>query len=791
MKKRMLCLILAVCLLACLLPADVRAASSMKASDDVISIIKQFEGFSGTPYVDTDGLYTIGYGTRCPEELVAQYNETPMTEEEADAELRKTMAGYEKDVNAFMDKYGLSYEQRQFDAVISFVFNVGSGWLRKGETLVNALTSGASGNELIYAFTIYSMSGGSRSVGHIRRRLSEACIYLEGVYSRPAPDRYCYTLFDAQGGTISAMGGTYNVQGYNGELTAKVIPIASREGYVFGGWYTKTSGGSRVEVLDMSTKGKTLYAHWEKAGDTPSVDPAPTEPAPTVPAEPEGDAVDPVKVKVTGSQINVRKGPGLSYATVGTMNRGTQVTVDRVHRADGYTWGKCNKGWIALENTSYFNVEKPTEPKPTEPAPTEPKPTEPKPTEPKPTEPKPTEPPKPELTVPEGTVTDPVEVTVTGVWVNLRKGPGLGFDVIGTTTRGKKFTVSATYEADGYLWGKYDKGWLCLDHTDFEEVTKVPEEPEVPELPEEPTMPGPGESLYATVKDTPSLNVRKVPQGAVVSVLHKGDRVQILEQKIVDGVLWGRFERGWISMRTYVTLETVAEVLQEAPTEPTVPEEVPTEPEVPVRIWATVVGTSTVAVRDRIDGTVVGKLAPGSRVEILERTEDWGRCAQGWIRLHVGVKLEQEPSAQEQEAPVLASVVRTYAATREEVTVYDAPDGEEIMVLPADGRTELLEYRMVRGVLWARCDGGWIGLREGVDLETVVETTVPEDPLATFRPVVVQAACLNVRGGPGNERDVVCRLDTGDVVAVRELMPKGTAIWARTDLGWINMDNIS
>ena len=194
-------------------------------------------------------------------------------------------------------------------------------------------------------------------------------------------------------------------------------------------------------------------------------------------------------------------------------------------------------------------------------------------------------------------------------------------------------------------------------------------------------MPGPGESLYATVKDTPSLNVRKVPQGAVVSVLHKGDRVQILEQKIVDGVLWGRFERGWISMRTYVTLETVADVLQEAPTEPTVPEEVPAEPEVPVKIWATVVGTSTVAVRDRIDGTVVGRLAPGSRVEILERTEDWGRCAQGWIRLHVGVKLEQEPSAQEQEAPVLASVVRTYAATREEVTVYDAPDGEEIRVL--------------------------------------------------------------------------------------------------------------
>lgn len=796
MKRRSLCLFLAICVLmgTFLLPPDVRAASSMTASDDVISIIKQFEGFSGTPYVDTDGKYTIGYGTRCPEELVSQYNETPMTEEEAEAELRKTVAGYEKDVNAFIDKYGLSYEQRQFDAVISFVFNVGSGWLRKGETLIDALTSGATGNELIYAFTIYSMSGGSRSVGHIRRRLAEACIYLEGVYSRPAPDRYCYTLFDAQGGTISAMGGTYNVQGYNGELTAKVAPTASKAGYVFGGWYTRSSGGTRVEVLDMSTKGKTLYAHWETAGEGPSEGPAPTEPVPTEPVVPEGDAIEAVEVKVTGSQINVRKGPGLSYATVSSLKRGDKVTVDRVHRADGYTWGKCDKGWIALENTSYFDAPKPTEPeptepKPTEPKPTEPKPTEPKPTEPKPTEPKPTEPEKPALTVPEGTAIDPVEVTVTGVWVNLRKGPGLGFDVIGTASRGKKMTVSATYEADGYLWGKFDKGWVCLDHTDYAEVIR---EPEAPEAPQEPAMPGPGSKLYATVVNTSSLNVRKVPQGAVVGVLHEGDRVHILEQRIVDGVLWGRFEKGWISMRTYVTLEVVADTLQSSPTEPTLPEEVPTEPQVPEarqRTWATVVGTVSVAVRERIDGPAIGKLAPGSRVELLEQQDDWGRCAQGWICLYAGVKLEHDTEPVEE--TVTASVIRTYAVAQESIQllVYDAPDGKETSVSPADGRMELLEFRMVRGMLWARCDGGWVVLPDDVELETVLEPALPDAPNVTFRSLVVRSDCLDVRFGPDDEMDVVCRLHTGAVVAVRELMPRGTSIWVKTDLGWIDLED--
>lgn len=264
MKTRILCLCLSLCLLlsAVVLPTSAHAASSMKASDDLLNIIKKYEGFSGTPYKDTDGKYTIGYGTRCPDELVEKYQKTPMTEKEAEAELRKEMVTYEDAVNAFIDRHGVSFKQHQFDAVCSLVFNVGNSWLQKGETLINALSTGATGNDLIYAFTIYSMSGGKRSVGHILRRLSESCIYLEGVYSRPAPDRYCYVLYDAQGGTISAMGGSYNVQGYNGELTAAPVATASKDGYVFKGWYTEASGGTKVTTLDKSHNELTLYAQW-------------------------------------------------------------------------------------------------------------------------------------------------------------------------------------------------------------------------------------------------------------------------------------------------------------------------------------------------------------------------------------------------------------------------------------------------------------------------------------------------------------------------------------------------
>jgi uncharacterized repeat protein (TIGR02543 family) len=45
------------------------------------------------------------------------------------------------------------------------------------------------------------------------------------------------------------------------------LPVASRKGYTFKGWYTAKKGGSKVTLLSVVTKDKphTLYAHWKKA----------------------------------------------------------------------------------------------------------------------------------------------------------------------------------------------------------------------------------------------------------------------------------------------------------------------------------------------------------------------------------------------------------------------------------------------------------------------------------------------------------------------------------------------
>lgn len=76
-------------------------------------------------------------------------------------------------------------------------------------------------------------------------------------------------IFNANGGSLSK---TSSVKTSTVQVTYKQkygkLPVPVRKGYVFKGWYTKKSGGSKVTASKKVTiaKGKTqtLYAHWSK-----------------------------------------------------------------------------------------------------------------------------------------------------------------------------------------------------------------------------------------------------------------------------------------------------------------------------------------------------------------------------------------------------------------------------------------------------------------------------------------------------------------------------------------------
>ena len=813
MFKKLLCLCLAVSVLLGLfvLAPATRAASDMKTSEEGIAFIKNYEGFSGTPYKDGNR-YSIGYGTKCPDDMVEHYTQTPMTKEEADAEMRSVLASFEKAVNKFIDDHSLTFEQRQFDAVVSLVYNCGTSYLTRGTTLIAALTNDVTESELIYAFCIYNKSKGSVSVPHVKRRMAEANIYLNGEYTIRIPENFGYVVYDGNGGTVV----DYNVQGYLVEQTPTVIPTATYEGYIFQGWFTDVTEGQQVTMLDATTRNITLYAQWEVDPNyVPPETVSPSEPSisessdpsessvpegtdPVEPVIPDGTSIDPVLVEVTSDTVNLRKGPGLSFAVVGSVEKGDKLNITATYEADDYLWGKFELGWVCLENTD-FGKEKP-EPEP-----------------------------------------ETVDVQVTGSNVNVRQGPGLSYSVVGQVNTGDQLTIiGEPQESDGYLWGQFDGGWIALKYTNYGEVTEEkptePEqptepEPEKPTEPEQPTEPEPEKPVtvtktYATVIKTSTLNIREVPDGKVVGMLYLGDRVEILEQKTVAGRAWGRCEQGWICIRTYAQLETVTETIggsvQPKPETPTEPEpETPTEPETPAepeppvtvtKTYGTVINTVTQNVRKSPNGAIIDKLYLGDRGEILEQKTVngvlWGRCEKGWVNMRTYIKLEtvtqtvgsitqpdEKPDNQpdqepEEEKPV--TVTKTYGTVIKttSLNIRKTPDGTVVGWLGLGQRVEILEQKTVAGRLWGRCEQGWICMRSYVKLETVTETVgATEKPTAETG--TITATCLNIRSGAGTNNAVVGQLYKGATVEILEKKTVNGTVWARINKGWISMKYVA
>lgn len=112
---------------------------AMEISDDGMGLIKQFEGFRSAPYRDSAGVATIGYGTtRYPSGKRVAMSDPRISEDYAAQLMRHDLSRFEQAVN---DAVMVPLTQNQFDALVSFTYNVGSGALRKS-TLLKKLNAG-------------------------------------------------------------------------------------------------------------------------------------------------------------------------------------------------------------------------------------------------------------------------------------------------------------------------------------------------------------------------------------------------------------------------------------------------------------------------------------------------------------------------------------------------------------------------------------------------------------------------------------------------------------------------
>jgi lysozyme len=111
----------------------------MKISNNGVAIIKTFEGLRLSAYTDSAGVWTIGYGsTRYQNGKVIKPNDKLANEQQADILFRNTLNQYE---NAVTDFVKITLTQNQFDALVSFTYNVGI-YALKDSSLLQKLNKG-------------------------------------------------------------------------------------------------------------------------------------------------------------------------------------------------------------------------------------------------------------------------------------------------------------------------------------------------------------------------------------------------------------------------------------------------------------------------------------------------------------------------------------------------------------------------------------------------------------------------------------------------------------------------
>lgn len=146
-----------------------------KVSQKGIDLIKSFEGFSAKPYKCPADVWTIGYGTTIyPNGERVKITDKNITKEEGEGLLKHDLSVFEKQVDAITRD---DINQSQFDALVSFAYNLGSTNLRKS-TLLKYVNLNPNDKRIAKEFSKWVYAGGKKLNGLIRRRNAESELYF-------------------------------------------------------------------------------------------------------------------------------------------------------------------------------------------------------------------------------------------------------------------------------------------------------------------------------------------------------------------------------------------------------------------------------------------------------------------------------------------------------------------------------------------------------------------------------------------------------------------------------------
>lgn len=140
----------------------------MITGSEGLSLIKRFEGLYLESYLCPAKVWTIGYG-----HTKGVVKGQKITEEEAEDFLKKDLAAAEKAVNSL----NVQLTQNQFDALVSFVFNLGSGNFLSS-TLCKKVKKDPNDSTIRNEFGRWVNSKGKKLPGLVKRRQEESELYF-------------------------------------------------------------------------------------------------------------------------------------------------------------------------------------------------------------------------------------------------------------------------------------------------------------------------------------------------------------------------------------------------------------------------------------------------------------------------------------------------------------------------------------------------------------------------------------------------------------------------------------
>ena len=138
----------------------------MKISNDCVNLVKQFEGFEANAYKCPAGVWTIGYGHTLnvhPNDVITEAQASKLLEEEL------------QEYAAKVTKIVPTANQNQFDALVSFAYNLGVNALGTSTLLKKHLKGDYTGAQA--EFLRWDKANGRVLTGLTKRRQQESTLY--------------------------------------------------------------------------------------------------------------------------------------------------------------------------------------------------------------------------------------------------------------------------------------------------------------------------------------------------------------------------------------------------------------------------------------------------------------------------------------------------------------------------------------------------------------------------------------------------------------------------------------